>query len=142
MNLVPNAFKLYIFDTGILGALIQLPIESVLRYDFTFKGFLAENFILQQLSSVVNKSEGVFYCFKKGETEIEFLTDNWGSLLPIEVKAGKNLQAKSLGVFLKKFESHRALRMSQRVWDLNNDQKVIRDLPLFLAIAKEAWGGI
>jgi len=129
-----NFFKLYLFDTGVLGALLRLPVESLLKYDFSFKGFIAENFILQEGTALTNKTEGVFYCYKKGESEIEFITDHWGSILPIEVKAGTTLHAKSLGVFIMKHKTTKAIRFSKRLYSPPMNEKVILDLPLFCSI--------
>ena len=47
-----NSFKLFLFDIGLLGAMINLKPESILRYDYgTYKGYFAENFVLQELCS-------------------------------------------------------------------------------------------
>ena len=38
-----NTFKLFMFDVGLLGAMADLPVKSILDYDFgTYKGYFAE----------------------------------------------------------------------------------------------------
>ncbi len=47
-----NAFKLFVFDVGILGALSELPVKTVLDYG-TYKGYYAENFVAQTFRATV-----------------------------------------------------------------------------------------
>lgn len=98
-----NVFKLYFFDVGLLGALSQLPPAVIMKYDFkTYKGFFAENFVLQELlaSGISNT-----YCWQGRTSEIEFIIQtNEGEIIPIEVKSGAVTHSKSLSTYCKKYE--------------------------------------
>jgi predicted AAA+ superfamily ATPase len=97
-----NVFKLYFFDIGLLGCMVDIPIRSVLSQDFgSYKGFLAENYVAQEL-----RSRGVqeLYSWKGRTSEIEFLVVVNGNIVPIEVKSGSRLhRAKSLAVYREKY---------------------------------------
>ena len=59
------------------------------------KGALTEQYVLQQL--VVNRENDIFYwSADHGTGEIDFLVQMDDKIVPIEVKAEENLQAKSL----------------------------------------------
>ena len=97
-----NAFKLFVFDVGILGALSQLPVKAVLDYDFgTYKGYYAENFVAQTFRAL-NRADAV--CWREGTAEVEFLTAVDGAAVPVEVKSGWVTQAKSLKSFSDKYK--------------------------------------
>ena len=96
-----NFFKLFVFDVGILGALGRLPPKAILDYDYgTYKGFFAENFIAQELR--VRRAANLA-CWREGGAEVEFITEEDGHVIPIEVKSGWVTQAKSLSVFVDKY---------------------------------------
>jgi predicted AAA+ superfamily ATPase len=89
-----NFFKLFVFDVGILGALSRLPVKSILDYDYgTYKGFYAENFAAQELT--VSRRNNIA-CWREGQSEVEFLCEVDGVVIPVEVKSGWVTQAKSL----------------------------------------------
>jgi predicted AAA+ superfamily ATPase len=97
-----NVFKLYMFDVGLLGALSELPPAVIMKYDFnTYKGYFAENFVLQEfLSSGVS---GV-YCWQGRTSEVEFIFQtDVGEIIPVEVKSGSVTHSKSLSVYSKKY---------------------------------------
>jgi len=97
-----NAFKLFVFDVGILGALSRLPVKAVLDYDFgTYKGYYAENFVAQTFRTL-NRADTV--CWREGTAEVEFLTAVDGTAVPVEVKSGWVTQAKSLKSFADKYK--------------------------------------
>jgi len=96
-----SAFKLFPFDIGMLGVFAGLAPAAIWGYDFgTFKGYLAEAFVLQDL---IAAGMHPLYCWQEGTAEVEFLTDQSGRVVPIEVKAGKSTRAKSLRVFREKY---------------------------------------
>lgn len=48
-----NTFKLFLFDVGLLGAMMELSSSIILAYDYgTYKGFFAENYIAQSFKNV------------------------------------------------------------------------------------------
>jgi len=106
-----NTFKLFLFDIGLLGCMANIPIRSILSQDFgSYKGFLAENYVAQEL-----QSSGVpqLYSWKGRTSEIEFLVDVHGHIIPLEVKSGSRLhRAKSLAVYREKYDPDATIGVS------------------------------
>ena len=109
-----SAFKIYIFDTGLLGAMVKTTAEQVLINNgiFTeYKGGMTEQYVLQQLIS--QGAEPIYYySADNSRLEIDFVIQYNGSLLPIEVKAGTNVRANSLSNMLRENAGLRAVRFS------------------------------
>ena len=104
-----NEFKLYIADTGLLLALFGFSTKQALLND-TLKGFakggIYENFVAETL---IKNGYSLHY-YKKGDSsELEFIIEKNGEIIPIEVKAG-NSATKSLDSFVKDFEPSIAYR--------------------------------
>ena len=105
-------FKLYLFDAGILGAMLDLEPKEIFSYDYgSYKGYFAENLVLKELMCRWNKQ---VYSWSSNTSEIEFLMDYNGAITPVEVKAGINTKAKSLRVFRECDEKSIALLLSGR----------------------------
>ena len=98
----PNAFKLYLVDIGLLGALTMVPPDQILIGDNVFKeykGAFTENFVIQQLNTIPNLP--VYYYSKDNSTlEIDFMVQAADKVMPVEVKAEENTKAKSLRTFV------------------------------------------
>lgn len=90
-----NAFKLYLNDVGLLGRKFDLDVQTVLAGDnlFTeFKGVMAENYVLQSLVRQFGNSQ--YYWTSGNMAKVEFVLQADGKIIPIEVKADKNVTAK------------------------------------------------
>ena len=109
-----SAFKLFVLDVGLLGAMSRLNARIILEGDRMFeefKGALTEQYVLQQL--IVHEENDIFYwSSEKGTGEIDFLIQMDDKIVPIEVKAEENLQAKSLRSFVQKYDMKYAVRTS------------------------------
>jgi predicted AAA+ superfamily ATPase len=109
-----NAYKLYFLDTGLLGALSGLDAKSILEGNriFTeFKGALTEQYVCQQM--IADRNMDLFYMLSEsGRYEIDFLVQHEGNVVPIEVKAGQTVHAKSLRSYCEKYEPSLAIRLS------------------------------
>ncbi len=124
-----NAFKLILFDIGILGALADLPIKSILDSDYgTYKGYFAENFIAQELAL---QHQTPLFCWKEGRSEVAFIIEIDGEIIPIEVKSGWVTQAKSLKIFAEKYRPKYRVIFSGRPLKINREQG-IHGYPLYL----------
>lgn len=125
-----NSFKLFIVDTGILGAMTGISEKTLLEGNniFTeFKGALTEQFVLQQLKSM--KDISIFYwSAEKSTAEIDFIIQSENKIIPIEVKAEENLQAKSLKTFYEKYNNPNCIRTSMSDY---REQKWIKNIPLY-----------
>ncbi len=124
-----NAFMLYLFDVGILGAMLHLDPAMIHQYDFgQFKGFLAENAVLNQL--LCSGLEPI-YTWRGVSSEIEFLLPSGNQVIPIEVKAGINTKAKSLRVFREKYAPQTSVLLT--ALGANQLDEGLLHAPLYLA---------
>lgn len=109
-----NAFKLFIADLGLLGAMGDIDVRTLLegnRIFEEFKGALTEQYVLQQLITIPDLA--VFYwSAERSNAEIDFLIQHSGQVIPVEVKAEENLQAKSLKTYYQKYSPNIAVRTS------------------------------
>lgn len=126
-----EAFKIYLFDTGLLRCMASLEPSAILNGNelFTeFKGSMAENYILQSL--IAGGVENIRYWTSKGDAEIDFLFQFGNEIIPVEVKSGENTKSKSLAVYNQKFNPDIRIRYSLK--PLNYKDGLL-NIPLFLA---------
>ncbi|MCB1113465.1 MAG: ATP-binding protein [Chlamydiia bacterium] len=98
-----NAFKLLLFDVGILGALSELSPDVLMKQSYgSYKGYFAENFVAQEFLVAGFSS---LYSWKEKQAKVDYLMEEKGLPIPIEVKAGKTAKAKSASLFQKKYNS-------------------------------------
>ena len=113
----PNRFKLYIFDIGLLGCMLDIPHSSLLAQDYgTTKGFFAENYVAQQLYR--SEDTGLF-SWEEGRAEIEFLRIIDGNIIPLEVKSGNSKRAKSLTSFKNRYSPEYVIKCRRKMLDIN-----------------------
>jgi len=123
-----NMFKLFLFDIGLLGSMLDLPIQSGLEQNYGItKGYLAENFVAQELLAA---GGGELFAWTERNSEIEFLIYLDGNIVPVEVKAGHRTHAKSLQQFLIKYSPKMAIKLSANQFSKAGP---VIDLPLYLA---------
>ena len=123
-----NTFKLFVFDIGLLGAMLHLPIQSILKQNYGItKGYLAENFVAQEF--LANGMDEL-YSWTEKNSEIEFLIYEGENIIPVEVKAGHRTQAKSLKQFLMKYSPTGAYKLSAGQFSKSG---TITNIPLYLA---------
>jgi len=109
-----NTFKLFMLDIGLLGALTELDARTLLEGNtvFTeFKGALTEQYVYQQLRTM-NDLPVYYWSAVNARSEVDFLLQHNGQIIPLEVKAEENLHAKSLRVFCEKYKPALAVRSS------------------------------
>lgn len=123
-----SAFKIFMVDIGLLGAMSDLDEETIVKGNdiFTeFKGALTEQYALQQLIL----SNTLYYWAKaNAKQEIDFLIQQKGEVIPIEVKAEENLRAKSLKQYIIEQKPTKAYRISMS--NYRQDDKIV-NLPLY-----------
>ena len=125
-----SAFKLYVHDVGLLGAMSDLPPAILLEGNalFTnFKGALAEQYVLQEMLAA--GYDPAYWSNDSGNAEVEFVVQGERNVYPVEVKAGINTQAKSLRVYRNLFSPPYAIRTSLAE---RRDGEAIKDIPLYL----------
>lgn len=109
-----SAFKLFLLDVGLLGALSELDAASILEGNeifVEFKGALTEQYVLQELVSETDYTP-YYYTSESAKYEMDFMVQKGRDVVPVEVKAETNLQAKSLKAYHAKFEPSYAVRTS------------------------------
>ena len=106
-----NAFKSYFFDVGLLNCALNIPPEAIITPNLaSYKGFIVENFVAQELFA---KTDSDLVAWKEGQSEVEFLQTSGVDIIPIEVKAGKRWRrAKSLDTYVKKYHPSKAFLLS------------------------------
>ena len=108
-----SGFKLFCCDVGLLGALSALDPAVVLEESrlFTeFKGAMTEQYVAQELFRL--GFAPAYWSSDTGGAKTDFSIAFKGTVLPIEVKAGENLQSKSLKYACEKFGLDRRVRAS------------------------------
>ncbi len=124
-----SAFKLYMHDVGLLGAISALPPSAILEGNavFTnFKGAMTEQFVLQEL--IASGVEPSYWSSERGDAEVDFLVQGAKAIYPVEVKAERNLKAKSLKAYRETFGPPVCYRTSLSPFSAG---KLVRDMPLY-----------
>ncbi|RKX18483.1 MAG: ATPase [Candidatus Zixiibacteriota bacterium] len=122
-----NAFKVFLVDIGLLGAMSELDINIIIEANHIFKEFkgaLTEQYVFQQL---VN-NDLFYWSAEKSDGEIDFILQNKQEIYPIEVKAEENLKAKSLKSFCNKYNINNAVRTSMSDY---REETWLTNIPLF-----------
>ena len=124
-----NIFKLYFLDVGLFRHLAGVTSTMVLDNEALFKefnGFFVEQFVLQQLSS----TQEMYYWTSGANAEVDFVTSLASNIIPIEVKSGTNVKAKSLRTFRDNYQPRLSVRFSLLPPEYNNG---LLNLPIYLA---------
>ncbi|MCB0468324.1 MAG: ATP-binding protein [Aequorivita sp.] len=130
-----SVFKLFLHDVGLLGAMAGLDVRTIIEGDeiFTeFKGALTEQFVMQQLRLNSERYIG-YWTNDKSTSEVDFVIQEEGKVIPVEVKSGENLRSKSFRLFCEKYKPSKAIRTS--LTDYKEEEWMI-NVPLY-AIGKE-----
>jgi len=126
----PSAFKLYLVDIGLFCQLAEIPfdvINSKTAIFNEFNGLVAEQFVLQQLA------KHTLYYWTSGETsEVDFVMQYGSEIVPIEVKSGTNVNAKSLKVFRETYSPKISIRFSLKNTRLDDGLQNISLFNIFL----------
>ncbi len=125
-----DAFKIYVWDLGLLCAKKELVANDILYMVEElndFKGGMAENYVNVQLS--INGYSTYYWESERG-AEIDFVIQRDGKLIPIEVKSADNTRAKSLRVYMDRFEPEYAIKLSAKNFGMEEGKKTV---PLYAA---------
>ena len=129
----PEHFKVFLLDCGLMAAMGQIDPKTFLHGQSLlneFRGAFTENFVAQEL--VCKRKQAIYYWASGNKAEVDFVVEDAGCIYPLEVKAGIQLQSKSLAVFLKRFAATVACRASAGVFARNPPYD---DYPLYGLIA-------
>lgn len=125
-----SAFKLYMLDIGLMGAMVNAaPAQVLLKNDIfkEYKGGMTEQYVLQQM-----KSKGIapiyYHNTNDSRLELDFIIQQGGEMIPIEVKAKGNVRANSLTALLTRNPQLHALRYSMLPY---KQQGNLTNIPLY-----------
>ena len=125
-----KAFKIYLLDIGLLRVLCELSYETIIEKDSIyneFNGLLTEQFVLQELGNI-KKVNTIYYWSNEFQSEIDFVFAYKNLIIPVEAKAGINVKAQSLKVYMKEYNPRFAIRYSLLNIKFNNK---ILNIPLY-----------
>ena len=126
-------FKVYMSDVGLLRAKSGVSPQTIMNESDLFiryKGAFAENYVLNELKALGKKP---FFWRSGNSAEVDFIFESEGEIVPVEVKAADNTQAKSYKQFCKKYAPRTGFKLSEK----NIAQNLCEDtatysIPLYL----------
>lgn len=124
-----SKFKIYVLDTGLLGAMLNVPSNVIVTGNQLFSeynGAFVENYVSAEL--VRKGFEDLFYWTSKSEAEVDFVLPCEGKILPLEVKSGTSRRTKSLRIYAEKYNPPQLLRASARNFTMDGD---VMNIPLY-----------
>jgi len=125
-----SAFKLYLADVGLLGALANLSPSTVIdgnRLFTEFRGSLTEQYAAMQLFGTLGRAPN-YWTNGGGTAEVDFVIQRDQDLVPVEIKAARNLKSQSLRVYQDKFAPSLIVRSSLAPYEKHGN---LVDLPLY-----------
>ncbi len=128
-----NAFKLFMLDVGLMGAMAETSAQSMLVGNDIFseyKGAFTELYVYTQLKTL---NLSLYYHSVDNSTiEIDFLTQWHDKVVPIEVKAEVNVKSKSLHTFINANPELKGIRYSMLPY---KEQEWMTNIPLYACLA-------
>jgi predicted AAA+ superfamily ATPase len=125
-----SAFKLFLVDVGLLGAMSDVKPRIVLENNNVFveyKGAMTEQYAAQQLISA--KRTLYYFSSDDAKSELDFIIEEGGAVIPIEVKSAENLASKSLRFLAEKYHFENAIKLSLLPEKRN---AIVKNIPLYL----------
>lgn len=124
-----STFKLFMLDVGLMGAMADVPAESVIIGENIFreyKGAFTELFVYTQL--IPQRLPVYYHSSNDSRVEIDFLVQSGNRIIPIEVKAEVNVKSKSLRTYIDKYPTLKGLRLSMLP---HSNQGWMENVPLY-----------
>ena len=120
-----DSFKLYLPDDGLLFTMLHLNLKRFAS-DEKIKETLYENHIAKTL---VEAGYSLYYYQSEGKAEVNFVIQNrLGEIIPIEIATKSMSKAKSLSVFIKKYITQQAYRITENNF---STKKEVRYIPVY-----------
>ena len=107
-------FKVYMSDIGLLRTKSRIPADTILNDSdmyIRYKGAFAENYVLNELIAVGKEP---FFWRSGNSAEVDFVYESKGEIVPVEVKAADNTQAKSYKQFCRKYSPKAGVKLSAK----------------------------
>jgi len=126
-------FKVYMSDVGLLRAKSKVAVQTIMNESdlyVRYKGAFAENYVLNELKST---GKNPFFWRSGNSAEVDFIYESEGEMVPVEVKAADNTQAKSYKQFCKKYAPRIGIKLSEKNIAKNQIQETVTySIPLYL----------
>lgn len=123
-----SAFKLYLCDAGLLRTKAGMTAYDIIAgQDNLFIGALTENYVANTLAQ---NGYPLYYWTSAGKAEIDFLIEQDGKVVPVEVKSREQVKSRSLTVFCERYCPEKSIRLSGRNFGWENG---IWSVPLYAA---------
>ena len=122
------SFKLYMSDVGLFVNKAKYPLYQVdLSNQPTMisMGPLTEHYVANELRT---KGYEPYYWESDGKAELDFLIQKDVNIIPIEVKSSVHTKARSLDLYMKKYNPDYAIRISEKNFGFENG---IKSVPLY-----------
>lgn len=125
-----SSFKLYLSDIGLLSAFTGILWENIVKHELSdlYRGALAENYVAQTLKA--SGYDLYYWTSDSPAAEVDFVIQRQGKILPIEVKSGENVNAKSLKHFHNRYQPEKIIRLSEKNFGTDN---TLYSVPLYAA---------
>lgn len=126
-----QTFKLFMLDCGLLACMAGVSAAQMLISDnvfVEFKGAFTEQFVLQQFIS--KNIVPYYWSNQKTPAEIDFVVETSERVIPIEVKAEKNVRARSMSTYIANHQelALKGIRLSMLPYV---DQGWMENVPLY-----------
>ena len=125
-----DSFKTYFSDIGLLCAKKDVYFDDVIQNNPVlndFKGGMVENYVCCQL---IANGYIPYYWHSTREAEVDFLIQQKGNIIPIEVKSSDNTKSKSLNIYMDQYQPEYAIKLSTRNFGYEKLKKIV---PLYAA---------
>ena len=128
-----SVFKIYMNDIGLLSSLAglipQIYLDDNVKTFTHYKGGLTEQYVLQELLAADDSMPVFYWADEKNTSEVEFVLQYNGEIIPLEVKSGQNIKSRNLDTYRKKFQPKISVRSSLKQFGRSND---LYSIPLYL----------
>lgn len=124
-----NAFKLFILDVGLMGAMADVPASQIMIGENIFKeykGAFTEVYVESQMATT-----GIpvyYHSVERSRIELDFVIQLNDNVYPVEVKAEENVKAKSMRIFIENNPNLKGIRLSMKNYE---NQSWIENIPLY-----------
>lgn len=123
-----TSFKLYMSDVGLFVNKARYPLYQVdlsSQPTMISMGPLTEHYVANELKV---KGFETYYWESDGKAELDFLIQKDIDIIPIEVKSNVHTKARSLDLYMKKYNPKYAIRISEKNFEFENG---IKSVPLY-----------
>ena len=119
-------FKLFLLDTGLLKHMSNVPNSFILlNENYSFKGQLNENYVLQQLTCQLDYMPNYFA--RSNDFELDFVVQIGNEVIPIEVKSGVGKKATSFKRYIAQHHPKTSIRFNTNHYTVDGK---ITNIPL------------